>query len=98
MPLTDKGKKILNSMEQTYGSPEKAKQVLYASANKGTISGVHDSWSNKHGAWARDVAVPPLTTAANAGVPQASRHARTGYDRSSMGSVSMNGSWRGRSA
>lgn len=93
MPLTSKGEKIKANMEREYG-PEKGERVFYASANKGTISGVHDSWSNKNGAWARDVAVPPLTTAANAGVPQASRHARTG----SMGSVSMNGSWRGRSA
>ena len=40
MPLNSKGEEILNSMEQTYGSPEKAKQVLYASQNSGTISGI----------------------------------------------------------
>ena len=42
MPLTAKGEKILKSMEETYGK-EKAEQVLYASENKGTISGIHDS-------------------------------------------------------
>jgi len=41
-PLTGKGEEILKSMEKTYG-PEKAKQVLYASENKGTISGIHDA-------------------------------------------------------
>jgi hypothetical protein len=40
MPLTEKGQKILNSMEQTYGDPDKAKEVLYASKNAGTISGI----------------------------------------------------------
>lgn len=42
MPLTSKGKEILSSMEKTYKSPEKAKEVFYASANKGTITGVHN--------------------------------------------------------
>jgi len=42
MPLTSKGQKILKSMERTYGK-EKAEQVLYASANSGKISGIHDS-------------------------------------------------------
>jgi hypothetical protein len=39
MPLTPKGKKIMNAMKRKYG--KKAKQVFYASANKGTIQGVH---------------------------------------------------------
>ena len=39
MPLTDKGKKILGSMKNQYGS-EKGESVFYASANKGTITGV----------------------------------------------------------
>jgi len=39
MPLTKKGKKIMKAMKKTYG--RKAKQVFYASANKGTIKGVH---------------------------------------------------------
>lgn len=42
MPLTSKGKEILSNMEKTYKSPEKAKEVFYASANKGTIKGVHN--------------------------------------------------------
>lgn len=41
MPLTKKGKKIMKSMKKTYGSDKKAKEVFYASANKGTIKGVH---------------------------------------------------------
>jgi hypothetical protein len=41
MPLSNKGKKILKNMKKTYsGQPGKAEQVFYASANKGTISGV----------------------------------------------------------
>ena len=39
MPLTDKGEKILGSMKNQYG-PEKGESVFYASANKGTITGV----------------------------------------------------------
>ena len=42
MPLTPKGSKILRAMEQEYGA-KKGKAVFYASANKGTISGVHRS-------------------------------------------------------
>jgi len=41
MPLTDKGKKIMRAMKKTYKSKKKAKQVFYASENKGTITGVH---------------------------------------------------------
>ena len=40
MPLNKKGKKIMKSMKKTYGSKKKAKQVFYASKNKGTIKGV----------------------------------------------------------
>ena len=40
MPLTAKGKKIMANMRAEYGT-EKAKRVFYASANKGTITGVH---------------------------------------------------------
>jgi len=40
MPLTVKGRKILSAMEDKYGK-RKAKRVFYASANKGTILGVH---------------------------------------------------------
>ena len=39
MPLTDKGKKILGSMKNQYGS-EKGENVFYASANKGVITGI----------------------------------------------------------
>jgi hypothetical protein len=42
MPLTAKGEEIKKAMEKTYG-PEKAERVLYASKNKGTISGIDKS-------------------------------------------------------
>ena len=41
MPLTEKGSTIKKAMEEEYG-PEKGEKVFYASANKGTIEGVHD--------------------------------------------------------
>ena len=39
MPLTAKGKKILQRMQDEYGK-EKGKEVFYRSVNKGTITGV----------------------------------------------------------
>lgn len=42
MPLTKRGKKILDNMEDTYGSDKKAKEVFYASINKGKIK-----WAEK---------------------------------------------------
>jgi len=39
MPLSKKGKKIMSSMKKEYGS-KRAKQVFYASRNKGRIKGV----------------------------------------------------------
>ncbi|MBM3703120.1 MAG: hypothetical protein FJW63_09105 [Actinobacteria bacterium] len=40
MPLTKKGEKIMSAMQSQYGA-KKGKQVFYASANKGNITGVH---------------------------------------------------------
>lgn len=40
MPITKKGKKIMESMKHEYGE-RKGKEVFYASENKGTIKGVH---------------------------------------------------------
>lgn len=40
MPLTKKGRKIKSAMTKTYGKT-KGTKVFYASANKGTIKGVH---------------------------------------------------------
>jgi hypothetical protein len=40
VPKTAKGRKVYASMKKTYG-PKKAKKVFHASANKGTIRGVH---------------------------------------------------------
>ena len=39
MPLSAKGKKIKKAMLKQYGK-KKGKKVFYASANKGTITGV----------------------------------------------------------
>ncbi len=46
MPLTKKGNKILANMEKEYGA-KKGKEVFYASANKGTIKGVHGKSKKK---------------------------------------------------
>ena len=40
MPLTYKGKVIMDNMIRNYNSPKKAKQVFYASRNSGKIKGV----------------------------------------------------------
>ena len=40
MPLTKKGRKIKRKMVRDFG-PKKGQQVFHASANKGTIKGVH---------------------------------------------------------
>lgn len=39
MPLTKKGRTILDSMYGTYKDPKKAKSVFYASINAGKIKG-----------------------------------------------------------
>ena len=39
VPLTDKGQKIKKAMIKQYGS-DKGESVFYASANKGTITGI----------------------------------------------------------
>tara|TARA_R100000664_G_C2625400_1_gene57468 strand:+ start:252 stop:395 length:144 start_codon:yes stop_codon:yes gene_type:complete len=39
MPLTQKGKKIMKAMQKQYGK-NKAKNVFYATKNKGKIKGV----------------------------------------------------------
>lgn len=46
MPKSAKGKKIFANMVRQYGS-EKAKQVFFASANKGTITGVEATKKRK---------------------------------------------------
>jgi hypothetical protein len=40
MPRTQKGSKIMRAMRKQYGK-RKGTAVFYASANKGTITGVH---------------------------------------------------------
>jgi len=46
MPLTEKGRKILDEMMKRYGK-KKGKEVFYASVNKGTLKGVHKKRSKK---------------------------------------------------
>ena len=48
MPLTEKGHTILSAMQSEYGG-EKGERVFYASANKGTIKGVHGKKKKKKG-------------------------------------------------
>jgi|WetSurMetagenome_2_1015567.scaffolds.fasta_scaffold1688656_1 hypothetical protein len=52
MPLTKTGQEVMDNMEKTYGDPEKAKQVFYASKNKGILGS--EKWEGKtrkaHGA------------------------------------------------
>lgn len=46
MPLTKKGTKIKRAMDKEYGK-ERGDRVFYASANKGTIKGVHKGKKRK---------------------------------------------------
>jgi len=39
MPLTEKGRRVLEAMTHSYG-PGKGEEVFYASRNKGTLKGV----------------------------------------------------------
>tara|TARA_R100001440_G_scaffold11555_1_gene20506 strand:- start:642 stop:791 length:150 start_codon:yes stop_codon:yes gene_type:complete len=45
MPLNQKGRKIMKSMKKTYGKD--AKDVFYASKNKGVIKGVEKKKRSK---------------------------------------------------
>lgn len=47
MPLNKKGKEIMANMEDTYHSKKKAKEVFYASKNKGKITDVEDKRRSK---------------------------------------------------
>lgn len=47
MPLTEKGRTILTAMRKQYG--ERAEEVFYRSANKGTITGVHKKRKKEKG-------------------------------------------------
>lgn len=46
MPLTKKGARIKRAMKREYGA-KKGEQVFYASANKGTVKGVHKGKKRK---------------------------------------------------
>ena len=48
MPLTRKGKDIMQSMQRTYGG-KKGEQVFYATANAGKIKGVEETEELKKG-------------------------------------------------
>ena len=48
MPLTRKGKDIMQSMQRTYGG-KKGEQVFYATANAGKIEGVEETQELKKG-------------------------------------------------
>lgn len=55
MPLTEKGKEIMGNMKKEYGA-EKAKEVFYASKNKGTIAGVDSAGGGKLGNFSKEQA------------------------------------------
>ena len=46
MPLTTKGRKIMQKMKKTYGA-KKGEEVFYASQNKGKLSGTHKKGSRR---------------------------------------------------
>ena len=46
MPLTDKGRKIMDNMQRTYGG-KKGEQVFYATRNAGKITGVEETSAAK---------------------------------------------------
>jgi hypothetical protein len=46
MPVSKKGKKILDSMKKEYG-PKKGERVFYASINKGRISGADPTFERR---------------------------------------------------
>lgn len=46
MPKTKKGRKIMSAMQREYGT-QKGKSIFYASANKGTITGVEKKRKKK---------------------------------------------------
>ncbi len=48
MPLTEKGKKIMKSMQKQYGK-KKAEKIFYASKNAGKITGVEKTMKAKKG-------------------------------------------------
>ena len=48
MPLTDKGKKIMQSMKRTYGG-KKGEEVFYATRNADKITGVEETEELKKG-------------------------------------------------
>ena len=57
MPLTSKGKDIMQSMKRTYGG-KKGEQVFYATANAGKIKGVEEAQELKKGGRARKAGKP----------------------------------------
>ena len=46
MPLTEKGRKIMDNMQRTYGG-KKGEQVFYATRNAGKITGVEETSAAK---------------------------------------------------
>jgi len=55
MPLTEKGKEIMKSMQKQYGK-KKAEKIFYASKNAGKITGVEKTMKAKKGKMIKAVA------------------------------------------
>ena len=65
MPLTKKGKKIMKSMKEQYGS-KKGEAVFYASRNKGKIKGVEKK--QEGGMAGKKSGPPPVKGPASQGI------------------------------
>lgn len=79
MPLNTKGKKIMKSMKKTYGK-KKAKEVFYASKNKGKLFGVEKSGKAKPIKALTGLEVALISGALTAGAQMAMAPKAKGFD------------------
>jgi len=89
MPLNKKGKKIMKSMKEQYGS-KKGKSIFYATMNKGKIKGVEKKAEG--GVAANSSATPPVKGPASQGinVPAKGNLDVLGASKRAMGEINKN--------
>jgi hypothetical protein len=89
MPLTKKGKKIMKSMKEQYGS-KKGEAVFYASSNKGKIKGVEKK--QEGGMAGKTSGPPPVKGPASQGIsaPAKGNLDVLGASRKAMGEINKN--------
>jgi len=89
MPLNKKGKKIMKSMKEQYGS-KKGKSIFYATMNKGKIKGVEKKAEG--GVAANSSATPPLKgpTPQGINVPAKGNLDVLGASKRAMGEINKN--------